>query len=117
MKLIKINKFFASILILQLMAITSVCQTRQTLSEVKPKTSDLPQTINVEKPVTYQINPKDLPKPFATTSARRSSSIVAQPTDAKLLMPKGFKISVYAEDGFTYPRWMTLAPNGDVFVA
>jgi glucose/arabinose dehydrogenase len=77
----------------------------------------LPQTINVEKPVTYQINPKDLPKPFATTIARRSSSIVAQPTDAKLLMPKGFKINIFAKGGFTYPRWMTLAPNGDVFVA
>ncbi|CAN5719134.1 hypothetical protein BH24ACI1_BH24ACI1_18760 [soil metagenome] len=54
MKRTKINKFFASVLILQLMAITSVCQTRQTSSEVKPNTSDLPQTINVEKPVTYQ---------------------------------------------------------------
>ena len=36
---------------------------------------------------------------------------------AALKLPKNFKISVFAEGGFTYPRWMTLAPNGDVFVA
>jgi len=117
MKRTKINQFFAIVLILQMMAMTSVCQTRQTSSEVKPNTGDLPQIINVVKPATYQINPKDLPKPYATESARRNSNNIPQPKDAKLSMPKGFKISVFAEGGFTYPRWMTLAPNGDVFVA
>ena len=32
-------------------------------------------------------------------------------------LPKGFQINVFAEGDFKYPRWMALAPNGDVFVA
>jgi glucose/arabinose dehydrogenase len=43
--------------------------------------------------------------------------VIAQPSNAKLYLPKGFTINVFAEGGFVYPRWMALAPNGDVFVA
>ncbi|MDQ3041871.1 MAG: sorbosone dehydrogenase family protein [Acidobacteriota bacterium] len=114
MKTKEIKKILAVTLVLQLTFTTAICQT-------KPKASGengmLPQVVNVDKPTTFQINAKDLPKPYATESARRNSKVVPQPGDAKLSMPKGFKISVFAEGGFTYPRWMTLAPNGDVFVA
>lgn len=40
-----------------------------------------------------------------------------QPDGAVLNVPKGFKVNVFAEREFKYPRWMALAPNGDVFVA
>lgn len=77
----------------------------------------LPQIVEVERPVVRSVDPAKLPEPFHTESARRMSRQVEQPADAKFLVPKGFKVSVFAEGGFTYPRWMVLAPNGDVFVA
>jgi len=43
--------------------------------------------------------------------------LIKQPADAVLKMPKGFRINVFAEGKFRYPRWMALGPNGDVFVA
>jgi glucose/arabinose dehydrogenase len=32
-------------------------------------------------------------------------------------LPAGFAIGTYAEGGFDQPRWLALAPNGDVFLA
>ena len=63
------------------------------------------------------VDANKLPPPFHTESARRGSRQVAQPENAKLYVPKGFKINVFAEGDFRYPRWMALAPNGDIFVA
>jgi glucose/arabinose dehydrogenase len=63
------------------------------------------------------IDPSKLPAPFHTQSARRQSRIVPQPADAKLHVPRGFRVNVFAEGNFSEPRWMTLAPNGDVFLA
>lgn len=81
---------------------------------VPPK---LPEIVNVDKAATYSVDPAKLPSPFHTESARRSSKVIPQPENAKLTVPKGFTVSVFAEGGFSYPRWMALAPNGDVFVA
>ncbi len=104
--------------ILSVTAITSVCQTRKATSEVKTANgASMQQTVAADKPKTFQFDPKSLPKPFASESARRSSRIVSQPKEAKLFMTKGFKINVFAEGNFTYPRMIALAPNGDVFVA
>ncbi len=114
MKTNKIKKICAAILIGQASILTTVCQT-------KPKTTSesaaAPQIVNSDKLQTFQIKAADLPKPYATDSARRNSRIVAQPKDAKLSLPQGFKATVFAEGDFKYPRWMTLAPNGDVFLA
>jgi glucose/arabinose dehydrogenase len=77
----------------------------------------LPRIEYFERPVVHSIDPKDMPAPFHTESARRPSRSVPQPENATLRIPKGFKVNVFAEGGFTYPRWMALAPNGDVFVA
>ncbi len=98
------------------MNLTAVCQTF-TDKNVDNSKENLPKIEHFNKPVKHQILPEDLPKPFATDSARMSSKIIPQPANATLKMPKGFKIEVFAEGGFTYPRWMALAPNGDVFVA
>lgn len=77
----------------------------------------LPRIVNVDRPISTSIDPKGLPAPFHTESARRSSRVVPQPSNAQLNVPKGFKVNVFAEGDFRYPRWMVLAPNGDVFVA
>jgi len=60
--------------------------------------------------------PPDLPKPFATKSAGNGPNRVAPPPGFLPTVPAGFKISVFAE-GFTRPRWLTVAPNGDIFLA
>jgi len=77
----------------------------------------LPRIEYFDKPIVHSIDPKDMPEPFHTESARRPSRSVPQPDNATLRIPKGFKVNVFAEGGFSYPRWMALAPNGDVFVA
>jgi len=64
---------------------------------------------------TVVIKPSDLPKPYATPSAKNGPMIVPMPADAKLNLPPGFKAEVFAE-GFDNPRWLTVAPNGDVLV-
>jgi glucose/arabinose dehydrogenase len=42
--------------------------------------------------------------------------IVSPPPDFQPQVPQGFKVSVFAK-GFSQPRWLAVAPNGDVFVA
>ncbi|MBA2335502.1 MAG: sorbosone dehydrogenase family protein [Blastocatellia bacterium] len=101
--------FFAATTILGFITINIVCQT-------KPKPQS-PRIISFDKPVIHRIDPATLPKPFATESARRNSKQISPPANAALSVPKGFKVNVFAEGGFTYPRWMALAPNGDVYVA
>jgi len=64
----------------------------------------------------HQISVKDLPKPYATPAVDNSSQTVRR---AKGWLPqvlKGFTISAYVT-GLSDPRWMALAPNGDVFLA
>lgn len=77
----------------------------------------MPQIVHFDKPTVHSVDPKMLPVPFATKSAVRMSKQVSQPADAKLYVPKGFKVNVFAEGNFREPRWMALAPNGDVFLA
>ena len=111
----KYQKFLAVIGLLPLVAINAVCQSGQTQT---PETGGkMPNIVNFETAQRHEIKPQDLPPPFATESVRKNSRIIAQPADAVLNLPKGFKANVFAEGGFTYPRWMALAPNGDVFVA
>ncbi len=109
----RIKEIFATIFVLQSCLLNAACQTKQKADE----RANPPQAVNSERPKTYKINARDLPKPFATDSASRSSKIVEQPRDARLNVPRNFKINVFAEDSFKNPRWMTLAPNGDVFLA
>ena len=65
----------------------------------------------------FQIDPAHLPRPYATDSVDNSADIVARPADAALLhMPPGFVANEFAS-GFHHPRWLAVAPNGDVFLA
>lgn len=76
-----------------------------------------PKVERFKIPTLHSIDPATLPKPFETKSTARVSKVIAQPDDAVLRMPEGFKIEVFAEGEFKNPRWMALAPNGDVFLA
>jgi len=73
--------------------------------------------IAAEQPGTsFHLKPSDLPQPFATPAVENSSHVVPRPKDAKPLAPKGFEVSVFAA-GLSHPRFMELAPNGDVFLS
>ena len=70
-----------------------------------------------EKPGTVRhIRLEDLPAPFASESASNGPKIVARPQNARLHVPQGFKVEVYAT-GLNNPRLMRTAPNGDFFLA
>ena len=59
---------------------------------------------------------KDMPKPFATPGVDNSPRIVPRPQGVLPQVPKGFVIEPLFT-GLFNPRWMTMAPNGDVFLA
>jgi glucose/arabinose dehydrogenase len=59
---------------------------------------------------------QQLPPPFQTPWFRKITRSVPMPDGHQLTLPAGFKISIFA-DKLEHPRWMALAPNGDIFVA
>lgn len=63
----------------------------------------------------YDIRPEQLAAPKATPSVDNGPVVTAKPAGASLVLPPGFSISVFA-GGLSGPRYMALAPNGDVFV-
>ena len=64
----------------------------------------------------FRISVNDLPKPYATAGVANPSQRIARPPGVLPDVPAGFSVSVYAS-GLRNPRWMTVAPNGDVFLA
>ena len=58
----------------------------------------------------------DLPAPYATESSNNQPHLVPRPEGAWPQAPAGFKVTLYA-DGFTQPRLIRTAPNGDLFLA
>ena len=64
---------------------------------------------------TRYIDPKGLPAPYATESADNGPRVTAR-DGAPLYVAKGFRIEPFAT-GLDRPRKVTVAPNGDVFVA
>src|SRR5712692_2094568 len=65
--------------------------------------------------VTHGQRPK-LPAPFATNSAGNGPNRVKPPEGFLPTVPAGFRVTVFAAN-FKYPRWLTVAPNGDIFLA
>ena len=65
--------------------------------------------------VTYGNKPK-LPPPFSTKSAGNGPSGVKPPAGFLPTVPAGFHVNVFAGE-FKEPRFLTTAPNGDIFVA
>ncbi|HEY5610329.1 MAG TPA: PQQ-dependent sugar dehydrogenase, partial [Thermoanaerobaculia bacterium] len=64
----------------------------------------------------YHIQFEDLPQPYASEDAVNPPTVMQQPADVSLTLPPRFSIEAFAT-GFERPRWMALAPNGDVFVS
>lgn len=62
------------------------------------------------------ITATQLPQPFATPWNRAIPRIVDPPEGVTLTVPPGFEVNIFA-DALSNPRRMTMAPNGDVFVA
>ncbi|MEY2584678.1 MAG: hypothetical protein QOD80_704 [Verrucomicrobiota bacterium] len=65
--------------------------------------------------VRHKITLANLPAPYATKSASNSPREVSRPAGAEPRVPAGFKIEQFAS-GFSYPRYLLTAPNGDIFV-
>jgi len=61
------------------------------------------------------VDPKRLPKPFATEDVRNGPQLTPR-AGAPLQVAKGFRVETFAT-GLARPRKITVAPNGDVFVA
>ncbi len=116
MNLHNLAQLSAAVFIAQFSLFTASCQS-ESGNTVAAAAGELPQVVSVGKPNSYRIDPQQLPAPYASESASRSSKIIAQPKNAKLYLPPGFKINVFADGNFKNPRWLTLAPNGDVFLA
>lgn len=57
-----------------------------------------------------------LPAPFATKSAKNFSNVVGWPKGKTPSAPAGFTVTEFARD-LKSPRWIYVAPNGDIFVA
>ena len=66
--------------------------------------------------VRRKITLADLPQPKEDTSVDNGADLVPQPEGAWPQAPAGFKVERYAQ-GFTEPRLIRTAPNGDLFLA
>ena len=69
------------------------------------------------KPERIVIKPESLPKPYHTDSSRNFPRTTPAPANAKLQLPSGFAINVFAEGDFGIPRWIIEGANGDLFVS
>jgi len=58
----------------------------------------------------------NLPAPFASKSSGNGPAGEKPPAGFLPTVPAGFKVNVY-ESGVRRPRWLTVAPNGDIFLA
>jgi glucose/arabinose dehydrogenase len=61
------------------------------------------------------VSPK-LPPPFVTPSADNPPTVVPKPPEARLHVPPGFHVDIFAE-GFVRPRFMTLGPDNEVLLS
>ncbi|MHB8503581.1 MAG: PQQ-dependent sugar dehydrogenase [Candidatus Acidiferrales bacterium] len=74
----------------------------------------LPAILSAQQ-ITHGQKPQ-LPAPYETKSAGNGPDKVTPPEGFLPTVPAGFRINVFAAD-FKVPRWMMVAPNGDIFVA
>jgi glucose/arabinose dehydrogenase len=70
---------------------------------------------NLAAQVTHGQKPK-LPAPFESKSAGNGPDREKPPAGFLPTVPEGFRINIFA-NGFKVPRWLTVAPNGDIFLA
>jgi glucose/arabinose dehydrogenase len=63
----------------------------------------------------HRIDVAKLPAPFDTPSASNFPKLIDRPANARLKVPAGFKVDVFASN-VEGARAMKLAPNGDIFL-
>ena len=63
-----------------------------------------------------EVRVEDLPAPYASRSASNPARMIERTRSSTLKAPPGFDVNYFAF-GLENARWMTVAPNGDVFVA
>jgi len=105
------NSTFAVLVAIMFIATTACAQ-----SSLKVSSSPTSGT-NTVGLTHHEIKASDLPAPKIENDVNNGPKVLDRPEGAKLSMPDGFEINVFAEGDFTRPRWMALAPNGDVFLA
>ncbi|MGC4029935.1 MAG: PQQ-dependent sugar dehydrogenase [Steroidobacteraceae bacterium] len=64
----------------------------------------------------HRIDLQHLPPPFETPSVVNFPRIIDKPANARPALPPGFEVGVFAS-GFSGPRTMRVAPNGDILLA
>lgn len=64
----------------------------------------------------FDTAPTSLPAPHATPAVANDSVVIPRAANAVPQAPAGFTVSLFATDT-TKPRFLAIAPNGDVFVA
>src|SRR5215217_7143917 len=72
---------------------------------------DTTNTNIVPQPDTQQ-----LPQPYATKSSVKFSNVIGWKDGKMPTVPQGFTVTKLA-DGLDNPRWIYVAPNGDILVA
>jgi glucose/arabinose dehydrogenase len=83
------------------------------LASVVAKAADLPDQAPGQK---FQIDPNRLPRPYATPGPDNGSDLIDRPSPPRFHLPPGFSVNEFA-GGLSEPRWMAVAPNGDVFLS
>ncbi len=71
---------------------------------------------NKNQAATGSIDTIKLPDPYATPSVRNNSKVIGWPENKTPVAPVGFTVTRFA-DGLDNPRWIYVAPNGDIFIA
>lgn len=57
-----------------------------------------------------------LPAPMATPSKTKLSKVIGWPEERKPIAAQGYRVVKFADD-LNSPRWIYVAPNGDIFVS
>ena len=89
-----------------LFVIVSIMCLQSATAQLAPAGANMPVTIDSVK----------LPEPYATPSARNNSHAIGWKNGKTPVAPAGFTVTKFV-DGLDNPRWLYVAPNGDVFVA
>lgn len=66
--------------------------------------------------VDAQSDTLNLPEPYETKSVVNYSKVIGWTGDNKPVAPRGFTVTKFADE-FDNPRWIYIAPNGDIFVS
>lgn len=103
----------ASIVLVCSAAALQACQSVSS-QKIPPSNAAVQSYSSSAKPIRIQV--RDLPSPFATESASKKVQVISRPQNGGLQVPKGFTAKPFAQ-GLSRPRWLMVAPNGDVFLS